>query len=139
MTPITVAPRHFMGIYLLRLALIVISHSFTFRLGVSSLLLLTTMEYKRETKRPHSPSKEGSSSLSNVSTPLPAPSGSPLPLGSLSDVSLCYHCSPVFEQGGHLEKIPVVDLSSSSDEENLIPDTSWDAEFAKRLFGNLNR
>jgi hypothetical protein len=32
----------------------------------------------------------------------------------------------------------VVDLSSSSDEEGLIPDTSWDAEFARRLFGDLN-
>jgi hypothetical protein len=33
----------------------------------------------------------------------------------------------------------VVDLSSSSDEEGLIPDTSWDEEFTKRLFGDLNR
>jgi hypothetical protein len=32
-----------------------------------------------------------------------------------------------------------VDLSLSSDEEGLIPDTSWDAEFTKRLFGDLNR
>jgi hypothetical protein len=32
----------------------------------------------------------------------------------------------------------VVDLSSSSDEENLIPDTSRDEEFAKRLFDDLN-
>jgi hypothetical protein len=33
----------------------------------------------------------------------------------------------------------VVDLSSSSDEEGLIPDTTWDEEFAKRLFSDLNR
>jgi hypothetical protein len=33
----------------------------------------------------------------------------------------------------------VVDLSSSSDEEGLIPDTSRDEEFARRLFGDLNR
>jgi hypothetical protein len=33
----------------------------------------------------------------------------------------------------------VVDLSSSSDEEDFIVDTSWDAEFARRLFGDLNR
>jgi hypothetical protein len=33
----------------------------------------------------------------------------------------------------------VVDLSSSSDEEGLIHDTSWDAEFTRRLFGELNR
>jgi hypothetical protein len=32
----------------------------------------------------------------------------------------------------------VVDLSSSSDEEGLIPNTSWDEEFARRLFNNLN-
>jgi hypothetical protein len=32
-----------------------------------------------------------------------------------------------------------VDLSSSSDEECLIPDTSQDEEFARRLFGDLNR
>jgi hypothetical protein len=33
----------------------------------------------------------------------------------------------------------VVDLSSSSDEEDLIPDTSWDEDFARRLFDNINR
>jgi hypothetical protein len=32
-----------------------------------------------------------------------------------------------------------VDLSSSSDEESLIANTSRDEEFAKRLFGDLNR
>jgi hypothetical protein len=32
----------------------------------------------------------------------------------------------------------MVDLSSSSDEEGLIPDTSWDVEFTKNLFGDLN-
>jgi hypothetical protein len=32
----------------------------------------------------------------------------------------------------------VVDLSSSSDEEGLIPDTSRDEEFTRRLFGSLN-
>jgi hypothetical protein len=44
----------------------------------------------------------------------------------------------VFEQDSPSEKVPVVDLSSSSDEEGLIPDTSWDEEFARRLFNNLN-
>jgi hypothetical protein len=52
--------------------------------------------------------------------------------------SHCYH-SPVIEQGRPSEKIPVVDLSSSSDEEDLILDTSRDEEFAKRLLSNLNR
>jgi hypothetical protein len=32
----------------------------------------------------------------------------------------------------------VVDLSSSSNEEGLIPDTLHDEEFARRLFGGLN-
>jgi hypothetical protein len=32
----------------------------------------------------------------------------------------------------------VVDLSSSSDEESLIADVSWDEEFTRRLFGDLN-
>jgi hypothetical protein len=45
----------------------------------------------------------------------------------------------VFEQDGPSEKVPVVDLSSSSDEECLIPDISRDEEFIKRLFGDLNR
>jgi hypothetical protein len=35
------------------------------------------------------------------------------------------------------EKVSVVDLSSSSDEEGLIADVSWDEEFTKRLFGDL--
>jgi hypothetical protein len=33
----------------------------------------------------------------------------------------------------------VVDLSLSSDEGDLIADVSWDEEFTRRLFGNLNR
>jgi hypothetical protein len=45
----------------------------------------------------------------------------------------------MFEQGGPSEKVPVVDLSSSSDEECLIPDILRDGEFTKKLFGNLNR
>jgi hypothetical protein len=43
----------------------------------------------------------------------------------------------VFEHGGS-SKVPVVDLSSSSDEEGLIPDTSQDEELTRRLFGHLN-
>jgi hypothetical protein len=45
----------------------------------------------------------------------------------------------VFEQGGPSGKAPVVDLSSSSDEEYLILDTSRDFEFTQRLYGELNR
>jgi hypothetical protein len=33
----------------------------------------------------------------------------------------------------------VIDLSLSSDEENFIADTSRDTEFARKLFGDLNR
>jgi hypothetical protein len=44
----------------------------------------------------------------------------------------------VFEQGSPFEKVPVVDLSSSLDEGGLIPSTSHDEEFARRLFGDLN-
>jgi hypothetical protein len=62
-----------------------------------------------------------------------------MPPGSLSEISLRRPCSLVFEQGGPSEKVPVVDLSSSSNEEGLILDTSWDEEFARRLFGDLNR
>jgi hypothetical protein len=75
--------------------------------------------------------------LSGGSTPPLAPSGSSLPLGSPSEISSRRPYSPVFEQGGPSEKVPVVDLSS--DEEGIIPDTSWDEEFIRRLFGDLNR
>jgi hypothetical protein len=96
------------------------------------------MEDKRGTKRPDCPSKEGSSSpSSNPTLPLP-PSGSPPPLGSPTEVSSCHHCSQVFEQCGASEKAPVVDLSSSEEEENFFPNTSWDEELARRLFGDLN-
>jgi hypothetical protein len=49
----------------------------------------------------------------------------------------------VFEQGGGggggSGKAPVVDLSSSSDEEDSIPDTSRNFELTQRLYGELNR
>jgi hypothetical protein len=67
------------------------------------------------------------------------PSGSPPPPGSLSEVSSRHPYPPVFEQGRPSKKILVVDHSSSSDEKDLIPDITWDAEFTKKLFGNLNR
>jgi hypothetical protein len=57
---------------------------------------------------------------------------------SLPEVSS--HClrSPVWEQGGSSRKTAVVDLSLSSDEGDLIVDVSWDEEFARRLFDDLN-
>jgi hypothetical protein len=41
--------------------------------------------------------------------------------------------------GGPSGKAPVIDLSSSSDEDDLIAATSRDFEFTQRLFGELNR
>jgi hypothetical protein len=45
----------------------------------------------------------------------------------------------VLEQGGSSGKALVVDLSSSSDEGDLISNVSWDEAFASRLFGDPNR
>jgi hypothetical protein len=45
----------------------------------------------------------------------------------------------VFEQGDPSRKAPVIDLSSSSDEEDFFTDISHDFEFAQRLYGELNR
>jgi hypothetical protein len=44
----------------------------------------------------------------------------------------------VCEQGGPSEGIPVVNLSSTEEEDALL-DTSRDEEFTRRLFGDLNR
>jgi hypothetical protein len=96
------------------------------------------IEDKRGTKRSRSPSKEGSSSPSGSSMPPLALSRSPPRPGSPSEVFSCHPCSLVFEQGGPFEKVLVVDLSSSSDEDSLIPNTSRDEEFIKRIFGELN-
>jgi hypothetical protein len=91
------------------------------------------MEEKRGTKHACSPSKEGSPSPSDDKTPLLVPSGSLPAPGSLSEVSSCRPRSSVFMLGGPSGKASVIDLSSSSDEEDLIIDTSHNEEFAKRL------
>jgi hypothetical protein len=96
------------------------------------------MEDKRDTKRPRSPSKEGSPSHSDTKTPPPVPSGSRPPPGSPSEISSRRPCSTVFEQGG-LFKCYSGGFFSSSDEEGLIADVSRDEEFTRRLFGDLNR
>jgi hypothetical protein len=44
----------------------------------------------------------------------------------------------VLEQSGSSGKVPMIDLSLSSDEENFIADISCDTEFTKKLFGDLN-
>jgi hypothetical protein len=96
------------------------------------------MEDKRGTKHSHSPSKEGSSSSSSgASTPLSSLSGSVPPPVSPLEGSPHRPPSPVREHDRPSETIPVVDLSS--DEEEILPDTMGDEEFARRLFGELNR
>jgi hypothetical protein len=140
-TPITIAARRLPGYkYLIHSALMIISHSSFFCLGfLSPALNLLAMEDKRGTKCPCSPSTEGSPSPSDVETPPSAPSGFPPPPGSPSKISLCRPRSPVFEQGGPSKNIPVIDLSSSSNEEDFFTDISQDAELASQLFGNLLR
>jgi hypothetical protein len=96
------------------------------------------MEDKRGLKREHSLSVEGSHAPSDAKTPSPGLSGSPPPPGSPSEVSSRHPRSLVFEHGGSSRKAPVVDLSSSSDEEDLIPDTSHDFKFVQHLYGELN-
>jgi hypothetical protein len=97
------------------------------------------MEDKRGTKRSHSrsPLKEGSSSPSSVSTPPSSPSRSTPPPGSPSEVSSRRLRSPIFGQGRPSERISEVDLSS--DEGDFFLDTSWDEEFTRKLFGDLDR
>jgi hypothetical protein len=95
------------------------------------------MEDKRGTKHSGSPSKEGSSSSSSgASTPPPSPSDSVPPVSPL-DGPPRRPPSLVREHGGPSKTIPVVDLSF--DEEEIFIDTTWDQEFARRLFSELNR
>jgi hypothetical protein len=108
------------------------------RLGFPFLAFsLLAMDAKRGTKHPRSPSAEGSPLLSDAKNPPPTPSGSPPPPGSLSEISSCCPHPLVFEQGGPSRNILVIDLSSSSDQEDFFVDTSRDGEFARRLFGDL--
>jgi hypothetical protein len=97
------------------------------------------MEDKKNLKRPHSPSDEGSSSPSKASTPPPSCSGCPPPTQSPLATSLHRLCLPPSEQGGPSEPVPVVDLALSPSEEDSVADTSRDEEFTRKLFGDLNR
>jgi hypothetical protein len=97
------------------------------------------MEDKKNLKRPRSPSDEGFSSPSKASTPPPSRSGSPPPTQSAPATSSRRLCLPLCEQGGPSEPVPVVDLTSSSGEEDSVADTSRDEELARKLFGDLNR
>jgi hypothetical protein len=91
------------------------------------------MEDKKGIKRELSPSAKGSHLPDEAKTPPPALSGSLPPPGSPSKVSSCRRCSPVFEQGSASGMTPVSGPSL------LVVDTSHDEEFAKNLFGDLNR
>jgi hypothetical protein len=84
-------------------------------------------------------STEGNLLPDDAKTPLPVPSRSPPPPGYPLEVSSRRPCSPVFEQGNASGNTPMIDLSSSSNEENFIVDTSHNVELAKKLFGGLNR
>jgi hypothetical protein len=97
------------------------------------------MEDKKNLQRPRSPSDEGSSSPSKASTPPPSRSGSPPSTQSPPVTSSRRLCLPLCEQGGPSEPVPVVDLALSSGEEDSVADTSWDKEFTRKLFGDLNR
>jgi hypothetical protein len=97
------------------------------------------MEDKKNLKRPRSPSNEGSSSPSKASTPPPSRSGSPLPIQSPSETSSRRLCLPPCEQGGPSEPVLIVDLASSSGDEDSFTDTSRDEDLARKLFDDLNR
>jgi hypothetical protein len=74
--------------YAFRLARMAISHSSFSRLGFPFLALgLLAMEDKRGTKRPRSPSTEGSLLPNDAKTPLLVSSRSPPPPGSPSEIS----------------------------------------------------
>jgi hypothetical protein len=91
------------------------------------------MEDKKGVKCECSPSTEGSPLPNDAKTLTPVSSRSLPPPGSPSDVSSHRRCSSVFEQGGALGATPVSSVSS------LVVDTSRDEEFARKLFGELNR
>jgi hypothetical protein len=96
------------------------------------------MKDKKNLKRPRSPSNEGSSSPNEASTPPPSRSESPPPIQSPPETSSRRLCLPPCEQGGPSEPVTIVDLASSSGEEDFFADTSRGDELARKLFGDLN-
>jgi hypothetical protein len=91
------------------------------------------MEDKKGIKHERSPFAEGNPLPDDAKTPPPAPSGSPPPPRSPSEVLSRRRCSPLFEMGSASRMTPVSGPSS------LFVDTSRDEEFARKLFGDLNR
>jgi hypothetical protein len=140
-TPVTIAARRLPGQKnLLYSALMIISHSsFSHLWFLSPALDSLAMEDKRGTKCPHFPSAEGCPLPSDAKTPPSVTSGSQPPPESPSEITSCRPRSSVIEQGCPSRNIIVIELSSSSDEEDFFVDTAPDAEFTRRLFGNLNR
>jgi hypothetical protein len=97
------------------------------------------MEDNKNLKCLRFPSDEGSSSPSKALTPPPSCSGSPPPIQSPPETSSRRLCLPPCDQGDPSEPVPIVDLASSSGEEDSVADTSRDDELARKLFGDLNR
>jgi hypothetical protein len=95
------------------------------------------MEDKRGTKCARSPTKEGSPSPSGAPTPSPTPSKFTTIAGVLAEGLLTLPRLTGVWARDPFRKAPVMNLSSSSDVEGLIPDTSWDEEFTRRLFSDL--
>jgi hypothetical protein len=96
------------------------------------------MEGKRCIKRECSTFTDESPTASDAKTPPPAPSGTPSPPGSLTEVCSRRPRSLVLEQGVPSGTAPVVNLSSPQDEGGPIHDTAHDFKFIQRLFGKLN-
>jgi hypothetical protein len=95
------------------------------------------MEDKRGTKCARSPTKEGSPPPSGAPTPSPTPSKFTIIAGVPAEGLLTLPRLTGVWARDPFRKAPVMNLSSSSDVEGLIPDTSWDEEFVRRLFSDL--
>jgi hypothetical protein len=142
MTHITVAAWRSSGYkYLLRSSLGTISHSFSSSLsylGFPSLVLTSQQWRAREASSENAPPPRRE--VLRPTTPRPL-CRHRLELHHLQDPRrgcLLATRSPVLEQGGPFRKAPVIDLSSFSDEEDFIADTSRDFEFTQRLYDELN-
>jgi hypothetical protein len=133
---ITIVPRCFTGYKYSYSTPLCIQH-FSFSSRVYSLPLhLCTMEEKRGIKHSRSSASGSSFSSSGASTPTSSLSNSMPPPVSPPEASSRRPPSPVHEHSGPFVAIPVVDLSS--DEEEIFLDTTWDKEFARRVFNELN-
>jgi hypothetical protein len=137
MMPITIVTRCFTSYKYSYSTPLRIQHFSSFSSRVYSLPLhLCTMEEKRGIKHSRSSASGSSFSSSGASTPTSSLSNSMPPPVSPPEASSRRPPSPVHEHSGPFVAIPVVDLSS--DEEEIFLDTTWDKEFARRVFNELN-